>query len=91
MLITAQEAMEIASKAIKRNNDISKTQTIMKNIKARAEKGLTYFEYQAHINYAIAKTLFENGFRLMKKDRELSLEDFKNSVTFYYVKILWGK
>ena len=89
--ITAQEAKEIANKAISRNrnNDISKTQTIMRDIKARAEKGHTSYEYRAYINYAIAKTLYGNGFKLLEKDRELFLEDFQNNTTFYSVIISW--
>ena len=87
--ITVQEAKELASKSIMRSSDISKTQTIMRKIRARAEKGLNYFEYYAYINYAIAKTLYENGFKLLKRDRELSLEDFQNNATFYSVTISW--
>ena len=87
--ITAQEANELASKAIRRNSDFSKTQTIMQKIRDRAIKGLNYFEYYAYINYAIAKTLYENGFKLLKKDRELFLEDFQNNATFYSVTISW--
>lgn len=87
--ITSQEANKLASKVIRRNSDASKIQTIMQKIRARAIKGLNYFEYYAYINYAIAKTLYENGFKLLKNDRELFLEDFQNNATFYSVTISW--
>ena len=93
MLITAQEAKELSAKQAekRRQGDISKTQTIMKNIKLRAEKGFYYYEYVAHVNYPIAKTLIENGFKLfnrVKSNNELSLIDFKDT-DIYSVKISW--
>lgn len=95
MNITADEARVLMGKSIRKNTDISKTQTIMKNIKSRAEKGLSYFEYMAHVNYAIAKTLIEKGFKLYRREedeiKELTLEDFKNGKTIYSIKIDWSE
>lgn len=88
-MITAKEAKELARAAISRNSDISKTRTIMRKIRDKATKGSNHFEYYGYINYAIAKTLYENGFKLLEKDRELSLEDFQNNATFYSLIISW--
>ena len=96
MIITAEEARQLVEVSDRKNNDISKTQTIMKNIKLRATKGFKFFEYMAHVNYPIAKTLIENGFRLYGKNlrentRQLALDDFKNDKTYYGIKIEWGE
>ena len=96
MIITADEARKLVEVSNRKNSDISKTQTIMKNIKARATKGLKYFEYMAHVNYAIAKTLIESGFKLYHRKigqerRELSIDDFRNDKTYYGIKIEWSE
>lgn len=97
MLITAKEANNLYKENMKNraNSDITKIQTIMKNIKQRAEKGYCYYEYSATISYAMAKTLFENGFKLFKtnqrnsnKIEELKLDDF-NANGLLYVRISW--
>lgn len=81
-LLKAENAFNMAQEYAKDklNSDISKTQTIMKNIVQRSKNGLFYYDYQASINYAIAKTLTELGYKmyLFRKDlTSVGLEEFK--------------
>ena len=93
MIIKAEEARKTAEKNMneKRTSDITKTATIMKNIKARAEKGFYYYDYQASVNYAIAKTLIENGYKLRKFKHGNTILSLKNFVDtdFHNVRVEW--
>lgn len=93
-MLNATEAMNIAksNKNARRCNENTKMETIKKNIKKRAEKGYYYYDYQASINYYMAKILIENGYKLTyKKDdqfKPIPKEDFIKR-NLYGVRISW--
>lgn len=92
-LITAEQARNlVAENATKsRYNDISKVQTIMKNIKERAKKGHSHYFYQAHVSKAMAKTLFDFGYQLYGKswNDKYTIETFPEDR--WGVIICWNK
>ena len=99
-MITAAQAKQLSDKNIKqRHNDITKTETIMRNIEERAKKGLYYYTYGCRVSYAIAKTLEECGYKLcgyVRGDKEhlirqLKAEQFKDDNFYAYrITISWG-
>lgn len=94
-LITAQQAFNEYTKnaKVRISSDISKMNTIMKNIKNRAEKGFNYLDYHATISYAMAKTLTELGYKMYKFSTDTmpmkTLEDFKGK-GLYRIRIDWS-
>ena len=79
--LTAQEARKLTQQATTRKvTDLSKLNTIMKNITQRANAGFDYYDYQPNISYGMAKSLFNLGFRIFKtnnkKFSEMTIDDF---------------
>lgn len=90
-IITAEQANKLYNEALatKRISEFTKMATIMKNIKRRSAKGFYYYDYQASITYAMAKTLLENGYILKsKKQGKLELKDFAEK-GYYGTRVLW--
>jgi len=92
--LTAQEARKITKQATTRKvTDVSKLNTIMKNIAKRAEAGFDYYDYSPSISYTMAKSLFNLGFRIFKTKnnvyKELTIDDFINTKQ-YGKRISWS-